>query len=1077
MARMPKPDDLGVNALRPSLSASQINIGVAAKTGQAGRAMGAAIADLGGAFGQIAGRLQEAGNAQNDARFQIEWNKAQTDTWNDINQTTPEDGSGWQQFTPRLEAKYKELDEKYPVSGQKRRLRRELGATNDILRRGQRAALTMQDMGRKHALGVEQKEVGGIVQQLNDDPSDENYERLKTSALDLIESGRGTYYTESDIQRRRREVLSTLALTRANKLLEDDPETAKKLFDEARKLKRAVPIEEDQGSGADSSSVKKYLNKNALRGWDKVNPKMQKRIALMLSDMPEPLRQGLLISDTARSWDQQVAAARRHGVDPIKGKPGTLAPWGRGRHHGDDVQAVDFYKPAPRTLAWMRENAPKYGLKFPEWGRKNDPWHMEMDRNFKDREGEAPSASDGVSQIVAFEARRDKQGRITVYEPPSNDDGGKFEVAGINERHHPKAAAKLARMVKAGNHDEAERYAEEYIRKYTDKSAALVPGDAAQFVVRDMAFNRGPGGANAALRMAVGATPRSKAAAHKALTADERARVERAAQEDPSGFIQAFTQARADYESQFVGKRENLAVGLKNRWAKAERIALEMANGGQGASSETLPGGAGEDEDVSAGRAGLTALFGDQAEPILRAVEDEPNAPLSQYLDKSELKELSKRIGADASQMTVKDAMTAAYAISKADGGPESVMTERERELMALAKQNPETKLTDVLSDEERAEYTQRFGSLRGVTVGQAAERIGAASEEIEGRANGVVSRAAIAEEFPMGRVNEGQAVTVESQRLGRMTWTAEELNAISPKQLRSLAKSADRRFRSFQRQQRSIAKGIMSRQLRSVEDTGASVNDYDPDLIGRVMAGTPEAKAFNWNLEIAKLAFRTKREMADFDREDLEERYADLREAVERDAGYNPTARAILGRTESAINKLLRQRERDPAQAVQQSREVQAVRKEFKIGREGVKDAKQAFAMVDARMKAQERLGLKVVPLTKDEADSILGRINQVPANKRREATKQVWAKVQQIYGRHAEMVMRAAVDLSRIDKEDDRTRLDREMRRSQRRATPTITDESVINRAIKGGREDVEEEDVKPNIPFLMNPLGLLN
>jgi hypothetical protein len=48
-----------------------------------------------------------------------------------------------------------------------------------------------------------------------------------------------------------------------------------------------------------------------------------------------------------------------------------------------------------------------------------------------------------AGHIINWEARRDSKGRLTVYILPEGDGGGKYEVAGINERYHPKKAAEL----------------------------------------------------------------------------------------------------------------------------------------------------------------------------------------------------------------------------------------------------------------------------------------------------------------------------------------------------------------------------------------------------------------------------------------------------------------------------------------------------------------------------------------------------------------------------------------------------------------------------------------------------------
>ena len=106
--------------------------------------------------------------------------------------------------------------------------------------------------------------------------------------------------------------------------------------------------------------------------------------------------------------------------------------------------------------------------------------------------------------IVNFEARRDAQGHLRIYSLPAGDGGGRYEVAGINERYHPQEAAKLRDLINAGDYEEAEDYATEVIAQYTDivSKWTTVPGIEAY--LRDCVFNRGPGGAAKILQMALG---------------------------------------------------------------------------------------------------------------------------------------------------------------------------------------------------------------------------------------------------------------------------------------------------------------------------------------------------------------------------------------------------------------------------------------------------------------------------------------------------------------------------------------------------------------------------------------------
>ena len=49
-------------------------------------------------------------------------------------------------------------------------------------------------------------------------------------------------------------------------------------------------------------------------------------------------------------------------------------------------------------------------------------------------------------QTVDFESRKDNYGNPKIYELPSGDMGGRYEVAGINDRYHPEAYKRISSL-------------------------------------------------------------------------------------------------------------------------------------------------------------------------------------------------------------------------------------------------------------------------------------------------------------------------------------------------------------------------------------------------------------------------------------------------------------------------------------------------------------------------------------------------------------------------------------------------------------------------------------------------------
>lgn len=182
-----------------------------------------------------------------------------------------------------------------------------------------------------------------------------------------------------------------------------------------------------------------------------------------------------------------------------------------------------------------------------------------------------------AAAIINFEARRDSKGRLAVYGLPSWDGGGTFEVAGINDRYHPKMAHRLAALIKDGKHAEAEREVEDYLLTYTDavKDWSTLP--AIEFVLRDCAFNRGPTGAARILQYSL----RTEV---DGIVGPETTALLEKAEQHPEALLQALRRGREAYErSPYVGRDESSTPwrGLVNRWNKVTETAKKFLSGGE----------------------------------------------------------------------------------------------------------------------------------------------------------------------------------------------------------------------------------------------------------------------------------------------------------------------------------------------------------------------------------------------------------------------------------------------------------------------------------------------------------------
>ncbi|QAR50524.1 hypothetical protein SI90_08775 [Akkermansia muciniphila] len=121
----------------------------------------------------------------------------------------------------------------------------------------------------------------------------------------------------------------------------------------------------------------------------------------------------------------------------------------------------------------------------------------------------AGTKANTAALIFSNEARRDKQGNLSIYRLPAGDGGGTHEIAGINNGGHPAEYAKLETLVKAGKHAEAEQEAKRYIMQYTQPvgnilQTAGVTSSGIDYFLRDMYFNGGEYGAVRVIHRALG---------------------------------------------------------------------------------------------------------------------------------------------------------------------------------------------------------------------------------------------------------------------------------------------------------------------------------------------------------------------------------------------------------------------------------------------------------------------------------------------------------------------------------------------------------------------------------------------
>jgi hypothetical protein len=78
-----------------------------------------------------------------------------------------------------------------------------------------------------------------------------------------------------------------------------------------------------------------------------------------------------------------------------------------------------------------------------------------------------------ATAILSFEARRDSKGHLQVYQLPAGDGGGRYEVAGINERYNKATADALVSLIERRRFTEAENLAVDFIAEDTDRRCCM----------------------------------------------------------------------------------------------------------------------------------------------------------------------------------------------------------------------------------------------------------------------------------------------------------------------------------------------------------------------------------------------------------------------------------------------------------------------------------------------------------------------------------------------------------------------------------------------------------------------------
>lgn len=179
--------------------------------------------------------------------------------------------------------------------------------------------------------------------------------------------------------------------------------------------------------------------------------------------------------------------------------------------------------------------------------------------------------------ILKMEGRRDKYGNLIVYKLSKTDGGGTYEVAGINDRYHPKEAKLLKQLIEEKKYKEAEEEAIEYIIKYTNFYKDIHPDIRVMSFLRDCRFNRGPKGSIMMLQHSLKVAQTYKLEIDGDLGENTIKASHKHSAED---LLPRLLLSRQWYERIIVGRNESSEYwsGLTNRWINAFQISMSIGN-------------------------------------------------------------------------------------------------------------------------------------------------------------------------------------------------------------------------------------------------------------------------------------------------------------------------------------------------------------------------------------------------------------------------------------------------------------------------------------------------------------------
>lgn len=214
MPRIPRASDIGGSQISSPANAPQINTGVAASIGAAGKAWQSAIGALGDAFGSIAAKAGDANDHNEIYKIKLDWMEKSQSTYNDIEQNVDATGDKWQEMRPRFQGLRDEFQPRLDrITDPKKRAALEFDMSKEVVRYGQNGL----ENYRRAKVNVFDQELSSnldrAASELSTNPDNVKFEEYQNTLIGMAEAGRDKYIPQAKIDERVRQIRGALTMS------------------------------------------------------------------------------------------------------------------------------------------------------------------------------------------------------------------------------------------------------------------------------------------------------------------------------------------------------------------------------------------------------------------------------------------------------------------------------------------------------------------------------------------------------------------------------------------------------------------------------------------------------------------------------------------------------------------------------------------------------------------------------------------------------------------------------------------------------------------------------------------------